>query len=49
MHRIMSGFFFSFLSEYVCASCVSEERGKADKEERDLSSEMHEIAFFFTD
>jgi hypothetical protein len=46
MHRIMSGFFFSFLFEYVCASCVSEEGGKADKEERDLTFEMQEIAFF---
>jgi hypothetical protein len=48
MHRILSDFFFSFLFEYVCASCVSEEGGKADKEERDLSFEMQEIAFFFT-
>jgi hypothetical protein len=42
----LSGFSFSFISEYVCASCVSEEGGKADKEERRLSFEMQEIAFF---
>jgi hypothetical protein len=46
MRRIMSGFFFSCLFEYICASCVSEEGGKADKEQRDLSFEMQEIAFF---
>jgi hypothetical protein len=46
MHRIMSGFSFSFLFEYFSASCVSEEGRKADKEERDLSFEMQEIAFF---
>jgi hypothetical protein len=40
MRRIVSGFFFSFIFEYVCASCVSEEGGKADKEERRLSFEM---------
>jgi hypothetical protein len=47
MHRIVSGFFFSFIFEYVCASCVSEEGGKADKEERRLSFEMQEIHFFY--
>jgi hypothetical protein len=46
MRRIVSGFFLSFIFEYVCASCVSEEAGKADKEERRLSFEMQEIAFF---
>jgi hypothetical protein len=46
MRRIVSGFSFSFIFEYVCASCVSEEGGKADKEERRLSFEMQEIAFF---
>ncbi len=47
MPRIVSGFFFSFIFEYVCAPCVSEEGGKADKEERHLSFEMREIAFFY--
>jgi hypothetical protein len=46
MHKIVSGFFFLFIFEYVYASCVSEEGGKVDKEERRLSFEMQEIAFF---
>jgi hypothetical protein len=46
MRRIVSGFLFSFIFEYVCASCVSEEGGKVDKEEWRLSFEMQEIAFF---
>jgi hypothetical protein len=47
MHKIVSGFFFLFIFEYVYASCVSEEGGKVDKEERRLSFEMQEIAFFY--
>jgi hypothetical protein len=46
MRRIVFDFFFSFIFEYVYASCVLEEGGKADKEERRLSFEMQEIAFF---
>jgi len=46
MRRTVSGFFFSFIFEYIRASCVSKEGGKADKEERRLFFEMQEIAFF---
>ncbi len=39
-------FSFRLFFEYVCASCVSEEGGKADKKEQRLSFEIQEIAFF---
>jgi hypothetical protein len=47
MHRIVSSFFFSFIFEYVCASCVSEEGGKADKEEQRLSLRCRRSHFFY--